>query len=257
MKILTSNSKEFHHSQALNRGHVVFTSMRLQEGKILFLDNHLDRLLRGADFLFPAVDWVTYKAELADFLSSQNYPKNVDSYMRLTIVEDEVSVLLEKLTESPATLSVADAFMKREPSLAPSFLKQSNYLLADIEIKKVKPFGFDDVLFFDSDNFLAEASTSNIFVVDVEGVVRTPKISSIVLDGVLRKNLMACLKHHQWKIEEGDIKRDEMLNAKEIWLTNSIKGLRMVSKWNDIKFNSSHTLYEKVVMIFGRYGELI
>ena len=257
MKILTVNSKEFHQSQALNRGHVVFTSMRLHEGRILFLDDHLDRLIKGADFLFPSANWPKFKKELADFLLSQMYPTNFDSYMRLTVVEDEVSVFLDKLNESPAQLNLADAFNKRSPSLLPSFLKQSNYLLSDIEIKKVQPFGFDDILFFDLSEYATEASTSNIFVVNAEGVILTPKTSSMVLDGVLRKNLIDCLKQNKWQIFESEIKRSDLLSAREIWLSNSIKGLRFINRWNELKFNSSHSLYEKVVMIFGRYGELL
>ena len=257
MKILTTNDKEFPHSQSLNRGHVVFTSMRLHEGRMLFLDDHLNRLLKGADFLFPAVEWLSYKTELADFLLSQNYPKNVDSYMRLTIVEDEVNVFLDKLSDSPAYVSLADAFMQRTPSLLPGFLKQSNYLLADIENKKAQSLGFDDVLFFDTNNILTEASTSNVFVISEDGVVRTPRSSSMVLEGVLRSNLMNCLKQNQWMIVEEDIKRNDLFNAKEIWLSNSVKGLRMVNRWNDVKFNANYSLYEKIIMIFGRYGELL
>jgi 4-amino-4-deoxychorismate lyase len=257
MKILTVNSKEFHHSQALNRGHVVFTSMRLNEGRILFLEDHIDRLISGADYLFPLAHWPKFKKELVEFLLSQEYPKNFDSYMRLTIVEDEVSVFLDKLSEAPAFLNLTDAVFRRSPSLIPSFLKQSNYLLADIEIKKVQSFGFDDVLFFDQNGILTESSTSNVFVVKDDGTIHTPKISSMVLDGVVRKNLIECLKENKWQIIEGDISRSDLLSAREIWLTNSIKGLRFINRWNEIKFNSSHSLYEKIVMIFGRYGELI
>ena len=257
MKILTVNSKEFHHTQALNRGHVVFTSMRLHEGRILFLEDHLERLIKGADFLFPTASWPKFKKELADFLLSQMYPTNFDSYMRLTIVEDEVSVFLDKLNDFPAQVNLADAFNKRAPSLIPSYVKQSNYLLSDIEIKNVQAYGFDDVLFFDQNDIVAEASTSNIFVVNAEGEILTPKKSSMVLDGVLRKNLIECLNQNKWQILERDIKRAEVLSAREIWLSNSIKGLRFINRWNEIKFNSSHSLYEKIVMIFGRYGEML
>lgn len=56
---------------------------------------------------------------------------------------------------------------------------------------------------------------------------------------------------------EKKLSRNDLLNAKEIWLTNSIKGLRKVSRWNDQLFNSNDEYFNQFTNQFGRYGEKI
>jgi branched-subunit amino acid aminotransferase/4-amino-4-deoxychorismate lyase len=64
MKILTEEVAKYYQIPSLKRGHLVFTSFISLSGNILFLDEHLLRLIKGAEFLFPEQNWPDNKLKL-------------------------------------------------------------------------------------------------------------------------------------------------------------------------------------------------
>lgn len=254
MKILTREEALPYQNTSLKRGHVVFTSLIQFNSKILFLESHLERLLRGADFLYPERNWKSRKKDIEEAVKIELKEKK-DHYLRLTIFDNKLVLESHLRENSPMTLKLIEASSIKAPDLKPSFLKQSNYLSADLEVKKAKEAGYDDVLFFDHNNELTEASSSNVFVVTEEMIVKTPRASSMVLEGITREKLSECLRRNHFSVSEEVITRGDLEKAREIWLTNAVKGLRFVSQFQNKNFSASGSAYEKASALFGRYGE--
>lgn len=249
MKILDSKNNSIFETTSLLRGEQVFTSMLFWEGKFLFIDEHLERLIKGASFFFPKDNWENKLPIIKDYLELQKRTLLGNFYCRLTISDDNFFVIFKDHEISQLQVSLERAFQTKTPSLRPSYLKLSQYADSVLELRQTHA---DDIVFFDQENFVTEASTSNIFVITKSEQIMTPKLSSTVLDGIIRSKI--CKKLN---IAEQNIREDELINAREIWLSNSIKGLRFVSSYqmNVKEFESS--LFQSVVNQFGRYGEKI
>ena len=79
----------------------------------------------------------------------------------------------------------------------------------------------DEIIYFNERDELTEGSRSNIFL-DIGGEnLITPPIQCGVLPGVLREELL-----ESGKAKEQIISRDSFLNAKQVYLGNSLRGLR-------------------------------
>lgn len=250
MKILDTQSNQFITKTSLLRGEQVFTSLLFYEEKLLFWDQHLARLIKGASFLFPQHNWPGFAAEINDYVLNQVNKLNKNYYCRLTIIDDNFFMIKNEHSESDQNIKITKAFQIKTPSLRPEYLKLGQYADSLLELRRVNKANATDVVYFDHENFLTEASTSNIFVVKNTGKIVTPPVSSMVLDGVLRSLL--CKK---FEIIEENITEEDLVIAKEIWLTNSIKGMRFASEYEGIEKNRNNSLFDKVIETFGRYGE--
>ena len=233
----------------MSRGIQTFTSFLSDKDKFIFLDDHLERLLKGADFLFPKEKWPAKKHDIWAFLQTEFVPSH---YFRITIFDDQLHFIKKPHSPKEPFINIAKAKSAKVTSIIPSYVKNANYLLADLEIKEAKK---DDVLFFDEKGNLAEASSSNVFVVLDENNFLTPKTSSMVLEGITRKKLIEHLRKLGKSVQECDISQSELESAREIWLTNSIQGIRLVDSFGKLSMIKEKSIYQNVCHNFGRFGE--
>ena len=101
-----------------------------------------------------------------------------------------------------------------------SSLKNNNYLPYAMAAIWSRKNNLDDALIANSYNRIAEATTSNIFVVK-ENVIKTPALHEGCIAGVIRKHLLDCLKHAGLHCEETELTIDDLLDADELFLTNA------------------------------------
>ncbi|MEO9273227.1 D-amino acid aminotransferase [Marinomonas sp. 5E14-1] len=89
--------------------------------------------------------------------------------------------------------------------------------------------GNDEILLYNADNILTEASSSNAFIVK-DGVVITPVLDNQILPGITRKLILDILeKDGSIPFEVRDITMEEVFNADEVWVTSSSKELAPVT----------------------------
>jgi branched-chain amino acid aminotransferase len=260
VKILSTELAQYYQIASLQRGHSVFTSFIAKNGRIIFLDSHIERLLKGADFLFPYAGWGLNHEKLKQYIESEfnkmsGEAKN-GSYFRLSIFDDCIHLQQRELGNFSDVLTLTTALKVKAPGLLPSFLKLPNYVESDLELAVARDKKFDEVIFFDHVQNVTEASTSNIFIVASDGRILTPPPSSMILDGITRKKLFQKLEENNFPIFEVSISKEDLLKAREIWLTNSVKGLRFVNQFDDLFFEKENSMFVKIVEIFGRHGEL-
>jgi branched-chain amino acid aminotransferase len=91
-----------------------------------------------------------------------------------------------------------------------------NSVLANQEAKQL---GFDDAMLLDVHGYVAEATTSNVFVI-IDGDVFTPPLHS-VLAGVTRDSVIKLLEHSGIPCTERTMTRDDLYIADEIFLTGT------------------------------------
>lgn len=97
--------------------------------------------------------------------------------------------------------------------------------------------GYDEAMVLNPSRMLLESQSSNVFLFKKDSIL-TPSLASGCVKGVLRKNIIDLLKSDGLEVEETEVSPFELLRADEIWLTNTIRGIRWVSQYRKRKYEN-------------------
>ena len=112
--------------------------------------------------------------------------------------------------------------------------------------------GYDEAILLNSKGFVAEGSITNIFVVKDDKIF-TPTIESGALPGITRRVLLNDL---HLDIKEMDISVDFLFNSDEVFVTNSLMGIKVISKI-DKQEKDSVIIYNQVFRKFKSYLNIV
>ncbi|HEY40687.1 MAG TPA: hypothetical protein G4O18_02380 [Dehalococcoidia bacterium] len=218
-------------------GYGLFETMRAYEGKVFRLKRHLDRLATSAGTLGIAIDKSVLSSAVMDTLHANGLS---DARIRLTVSIGEGSAVPDTTTcGRPTVLVVAAEYrpfpgevyekgfraivssVRRNSQSPISGMKSLNYLESMLARQEARNAGVDEAICINEEGFLAEASMSNVFLV-VDGVLKTPRISSGILPGVTREAVLELAKKSKIPASEGDITLEELIQSDEAFLTNSV-----------------------------------
>lgn len=94
---------------------------------------------------------------------------------------------------------------------------------------------YQEGLMQDTDGHVVEGTMSNVFAVS-QGALLTPDVSQCGVEGVMRGIVLECAAAASIPCRVTDIRRQDMLGADEIFLTNSLIGLWPVRKLEGQEF---------------------
>lgn len=203
----------------------VFETILVKE-KPLFLEEHIKRLNNGINILKIG------EAIEVEYISNIINDFNIKNCV-LKIIVTEKNILLETrelLYKSGDylrgfSLKVAKTIKNSTSKL--TYIKSMNYLENILEREEALEEGYNEVIFLNEKGYVSEGSFSNIFAVK-NNVIFTPKISSGVLPGVVRNHLIK-----NYDVIEKEVTLDDIMNADEIFITNSLLGIMGVSKFEN------------------------
>lgn len=107
-----------------------------------------------------------------------------------------------------------------------------NYSASLYPLTKAKKEGYDEVIYLDSvdGQRIEELGSANLFICK-DGVIKTPKLSGSILDGVTRNSVCRIAKDVlDINVEETDIHIDELLEADEVFCTGTAVVVAPVGK---------------------------
>lgn len=242
-------------NRSFRYGDGLFETFRWRGNKWTFASLHWDRLSRGAKQLklqLPSDLNAQIQSALLQLSTPQACRLNLwragaGKYSPST---NNIDWLLEATPLSTSTFNFSDtglvidiADTEISPNLFSAF-KTNNaleYVLAGIE-KTEK--GLDDLIIKNCFGELAEACHSNIFLV-FKDRIGTPPLRSGCLNGTIRRVLLE-QKDSALPIVEKTLYPQDLENAKEIWLTSSLSGIRWVKRCGNLKFE--HQLAEEYLV---------
>jgi branched-subunit amino acid aminotransferase/4-amino-4-deoxychorismate lyase len=205
-------------------GMSLFESIRVTNGQAEFFEKHATRLLSAcAELDFSVSEAALHKAEgllggagLDGFAriyatAGDGGPASAPSSPRLYVFIEERAAETEESFE----VTISD-----EP-YRPLFggLKTANYWFNTAALTQARGRGFDEALLFNDFAELMSACCANVFVVRDDRIT-TPPRSSGARQGVIREWVIA-----RRKVEERRLRREDVVNADEIFLTNSWLGI--------------------------------
>uniref|UniRef100_UPI00261A516B aminotransferase class IV n=1 Tax=uncultured Legionella sp. TaxID=210934 RepID=UPI00261A516B len=87
------------------------------------------------------------------------------------------------------------------------------------------------------DGIVTEGSTSNVFVVTKDNVIKTPVLNQFCLPGVTRQVAIELIRNLNWNFVETEISTTELFDAKEVWITSTTKEIFPITKIDDFFIN--------------------
>ncbi len=231
-------------------GDAAFETMRAYGGEVFEWQAHADRLAETCSIL--GLDHDLADDELRHRIDETLRANNLsEAYIRLSItrgvqpgkltpavnVNPTVVVIVSPLArggrastpvwDGPATLQTVKT--KRIPdSAVPARGKTHNYLNGILARLELRVTGADEALMVDTDGYVTEGATSNLFFVR-DNALRTPSLEGPVLPGITRRGVLEIARNEDIPIEEGQYRPDEIRRADEVFLTNSTWELRPVT----------------------------
>lgn len=206
-------------------GRGVFETI-LVKRKPVFLKEHIERLNKGIRVL-----------ELGDEILLEDILNIIDKYSIkncvLKIAVSEKNIVIETRDNKYKTGDYLKGFylkisnINRNSKSKLTYIKSTNYLDNILQREEALKNGYDEVLFLNEKGFVAEGSVSNIFLIK-ENKIYTPKVESGLLPGVVRKFII-----DEFNVIEKEIIIEDLFNADEIFITNSLLGVMGISKLED------------------------
>jgi len=218
-------------------GFGLFETMRAYGGQVFRLDSHLNRLARSAEILGLPIQALDLKGAVRDTIHAN---KLSDARVRITISIGEGGMVPDPSTCTQPTVLILAGYYKPYPeqvyekgfravvssirrnSQSPlSRLKSANYLENMLAKQEARAAGVDEAICLNEKGLLAEASMSNIFLVN-DGILRTPGEESGILPGITREVVLELASQLGINTFEQDIRLDELFQTQEAFLTNSL-----------------------------------
>jgi para-aminobenzoate synthetase/4-amino-4-deoxychorismate lyase len=180
------------------------------------LNLHLARLARSAE-----VFGLSFAREAALRLLREAVHTANPLRVRLTLSEmGELNVGAAQLEEPPANWRFS---LSQERTFSGDLLLQHKTNWRDLyeqEYAKAKAMGYNEAVFLNERGEITEGSRTNIFVVTDGGDMVTPPLSSGLLNGCLRHELL-----EEGRFQERALCPADLVRAKKIYLGNSLRGL--------------------------------
>lgn len=131
-----------------------------------------------------------------------------------------------RFTEAPEKLCL---FREIPLTYSPlSGVKSCNALPYILAARHAEQEGFHDALLFCGEH-ISESSRANLFI-RKNGFLLTPPLKDACLPGIMRQEILQAAAQLKIQALEQSLKKEDLLNAEEVFLTNSIRGMIPVSQ---------------------------
>lgn len=129
-----------------------------------------------------------------------------------------------------------------------STLKTNNKIINVVGSIYAKENGYDNCLLLNTSKQVVEALNANLFLC-LGKTIKTPPLKDGCLNGIIRKQLMNIIeKDETYTLEEESISPFELQKADELFITNTIVGIKSVTKYRKAQYGGdvAHYLLEKL-----------
>ncbi len=223
----------------------VYEVILIVNKKLIDLEGHFDRLLRSLKKL--SINHDIKKAFLVENihqLIEKNAIINGSVYLQITrgvykrsqIYPSDLSpsvVMKMSPVEINRTLGEGLSIMSHEDiRWQYCDIKSISLLASSLLKKKAYDQGFEDVVYI-KNSFITEASFANIFIVDEDNTLITTPADESILEGITRNRIIELAAANGIKIEYRKFSLEEVLSAKEVFLTSSTLLVRPVTSVDD------------------------
>jgi branched-chain amino acid aminotransferase len=238
----------------VQRGYGVFDFLRVENGRPIFLDDHLDRFYFSADrmHLPVAYDRDALKSLLFELINRNNWQQGgvritlTGGYSENGFLPASPNLILsvhsfDVITETQWQEGIRLVSYEYQRQLP--FIKTIDYTMAIWLQPMLRQERADDVLYHLEDR-ITECPRSNFFLLKEDGTLSTPETH--ILHGITRKKILT-LHLPGTSIREENLQLSDLSAAKGAFITSTTKGILPVASIDGIEFPKPWpTLFETI-----------
>ena len=220
-------------------GDGIFEGIRLYEGNVFRLEEHLERLEMSAKAIMLQLPWT--RKEIADIVCESCRRNNLtDGYIRLiisrgvgdlglspkTCPKPSIICIADKITLYPEALYttgmkiITAATRRISPAALPPMIKSLNYLNNILAKMEALQHGYHECIMLNDQGYVAECTGDNIFLIH-KGRLLTPASHAGALIGITRQVALEVAEQLGLKLCETNLTRYDVWNADECFLTGT------------------------------------
>ena len=240
---------------SLRYGDGLFETLKVNKEIIQLSDYHFERLFSGmATLQFKIPEYFTagyFENKIVELCKKNNH----DSFVRVRlmvfrnneslhdlengfpnyIIQTENIEQTEELNSNGLILDVYRDAKKCCGILAN--IKSNNFLPYVMAVLHAVKLTVDDCILLNNYGRICDTSIANIFIIKND-FINTPPLSEGCIAGVMRRFIIETLQQSKFKFLEKPISVEDVENADEVFITNSIRGIRWVKQFREIKYGN-------------------
>lgn len=248
--IVTQSTIALHENRGFLYGDAIFETLKVLDGKVLFLEDHYFRLMASMRIvrmeipmsftmeymeeqvllltgILPAAP--SYRARLSFFRKPGGFYLPVDNNVEFIITAAPLAEPLYSFDEAPYEVDLFRDFYVIRQLL--STLKSTNKMVHITGSIYADENGLDNCLLLNDEKNVVEALQGNLFML-TGGKLVTPPVTDGCLNGIMRKQVLALVRKIEGlEVEEASISPFDLQKADELFITNVVKGIQPVTKY--------------------------
>ncbi len=235
------------------KGTGIYEVIRFQDGKPLFLDEHIDRFFHSAKY--EKLPLELSKEQIRNrirTLIESNRAKSGNIFFQLTLNPDKGAVFTAWIMPSyyPSKEELKNGVVIKTMSGA---RKKPHSKRVNLPVRKtadqiIQSEHVAEVLMIAENGLVTEGSRSNIFFVK-ETTLYTPT-TKLVLPGITRSVVIDLAEKNGFQVVEGDIRFDTIKDFDGCFLTSTSRDILPVSKIDDLTYQVPNPVIEKLMLVF-------
>ncbi|WP_145514562.1 aminodeoxychorismate lyase [Yersinia massiliensis] len=229
-----------------------FTTARVCDGRVVWLDKHILRLQQATErLLMPTVNWNALTQEMVEAGShteegvlkviisrgsgGRGYNGAACQHPTRIISLSDYPAQYHNWRERGVSLALSPVPLARNPLLAGvKHLNRLEQVLIRAHLERTMA---DEALVLDTEGMLVECCAANLFWRRKE-VIFTPDLSLSGVDGIMRQQIMSCLSAHGRRIEIVSQPPNVLADADEVMICNALMPLLPVNRADNWVYHS-------------------
>lgn len=233
-------------NRSFRYGDGLFETIRCRHGYPLWIEHHWERLQQSSKILKIQLPAYLTRQKLVSLIHDllQANKHTAGARVRLSLFRSDGGFYLPAdntggLVIESSMLEKESYFLNKEglkvglyPEMQKSFnmlspLKTTSALLYIMASMYAEEKGWDDIILCNDANCIAEAGSSNLFMIE-KGKLLTPSLDQACVDGVMRRVLLDLAGKQKYTVMECALLPEDLLRADELFITNAIHGIQWI-----------------------------
>ena len=253
--LVAESNISIHENRAFLYGDSIFETLRVLDGKVLFLEDHYFRLMASLrivrmeipmnftmEYMEEQVLLLTdtlaaapsYRARMSVFRKPGGFYLPTNNDVEFIVTAETLTEPLYSITEGAYEVDLFRDFYVTKQLL--STLKSTNKMVQITGSVYAHENGLQNCLIVNDEKNVIEALQGNLFMLTGNKLV-TPPIADGCLNGIMRKQILELAKKiENLEVSEASISPFDLQKADELFITNVIKGIQPITKYRKKEF---------------------